>query len=296
MDWTGAVKLERGGGPVLARKRLAAALRDLREKSGQTLEQVAVELLVSVSKLSRLEKAQGLPQQRDIRDLINYYGIAGTPLADNLMRWARDGRRRGWWQDYEEVLSREEDEYIAYETEATVNLAFTLPYIHGLLQSDKYIEALISVFGLAGSPEEAEMLATTRRIRRQNLDARSGLRPLELRVVLHQICLTYLFKQPGVREEQLKYLLEASDRENVEVRVLPVDADPHLAASGMWQHFSFGEELDRDVVFIESPSGFTYIDDERKTRLYQRWFEELNRRSLTPQKTRDHIRRLLAES
>jgi transcriptional regulator with XRE-family HTH domain len=289
------VKLERGGGPVLARKRLASALRDLREKSGHTLEQVASELLVSVSKLSRLEKAQGLPQQRDIRDLINYYRIAGTPLAENLMRWARDGRRRGWWQEYEEVLTREDDEYIAYETEATVNLAYTLPYIHGLLQSDKYIEALISAFGLAGSPEEAEMFATTRRIRRQNLDARPGLRPLELRVVLHAVCLTFVFKQPGVREDQLKYLLETSHRENVELRVLPLDAEPHIAALGMWQHFSFGEQIDRDVVFLESPSGFTYIDDERKTRLYQRWFEELNRRSLTPEKTRDHIRTLLAD-
>jgi transcriptional regulator with XRE-family HTH domain len=287
--------VERGAGPLLAKKRLAAALRDLREGAGDTLEQVARELMISVSKLSRLEKGQGLPQQRDVRDLINYYGIAKTERGDDLMRWARDGRRRGWWEEYQDILSPEQDEYIAYETEATVNLAFSLPYLHGLLQSEKYSAAMMSAFGLGKSPEEAEQLAITRGIRRQNLDERPGLPPLELRVVLHELCLNHNFRAPGVRDEQLRHLLETSERENVEVRVLLADAEPHVASQGMWQHFSFGEDIDRDVVFLESPSGFTYIDDERKTRLYQRWYEDLSRRSLNPAKTRDHIRAVLAD-
>jgi transcriptional regulator with XRE-family HTH domain len=291
------MKLERGGGPVLAKKRLATALRELRENSGQTLERVAGELLISVSKLSRLEKGQGVPQQRDVRDLINFYGIASSQLGEDLMRWARDGRRRGWWEEYNDVLSPEQDDYIAYETEATVNLAFTIPHIHGLLQSEKYSRAMLSAFGLSENGEEFERLAETRSIRQQNLDARPGLQPLELRVVLHEVCLTSHFQQSAeVRTEQLQHLLDVSDRENVEVRVLRADSEPHRAGWGMWQHFSFGEDIDRDVVFLESPTGFTYIDDERKTRRYQRWFEELCRRSLNPEKTRDHIRAVLAQS
>ncbi|HZZ52216.1 MAG TPA: helix-turn-helix transcriptional regulator, partial [Pseudonocardia sp.] len=255
------MKLERGGGPVLAKKRLATALRELRENSGQTLERVAGELLISVSKLSRLEKGQGVPQQRDVRDLINFYGIASSQLGEDLMRWARDGRRRGWWEEYNDVLSPEQDDYIAYETEATVNLAFTIPHIHGLLQSEKYSRAMLSAFGLSENGEEFERLAETRSIRQQNLDARPGLQPLELRVVLHEVCLTSHFQQSAeVRTEQLQHLLDVSDRENVEVRVLRADSEPHRAGWGMWQHFSFGEDIDRDVVFLESPTGFTYID------------------------------------
>jgi transcriptional regulator with XRE-family HTH domain len=288
------VRHERGGGPLLAKKRLAAALRELREESGHTLDHVAGELLISVSKLSRLEKGQGQPQPRDVRDLINLYEVDPS-LAEKLTRWTKESRQRPWWQAYQDVLSPEQDDYLAYEAEATVNLAFSVPFMHGLLQADPYIEALFSAFGLADSPEEAELFAATRRERRRNIEVRPGRRPLELRVVLHEACLSFQFNQPGVRTAQLRHLLDVSQRENVDLRVLPNSAEPHHAASGMWQHFSFGEEIDRDVVCLESPSGFTYIDEERKTRLYQRWFEELARRSLNPEKTRDHIRTMLAE-
>ena len=37
--------------------------------------------MISTSKLSRLENAQGRPQPRDIRDLVRYYGIEDAPLG-----------------------------------------------------------------------------------------------------------------------------------------------------------------------------------------------------------------------
>ena len=59
-------------GPLLPRRRLGAELRRLR--GDRTLDEVAAETLISTSKLSRLENGQGVPQLRDIRDLINFYG------------------------------------------------------------------------------------------------------------------------------------------------------------------------------------------------------------------------------
>src|SRR5262245_20864289 len=98
-------------GPVLARKRLAQALRDLRVQRRYTLDHVAGELLISVSKLSRLENAQGLPQLRDVRDLAAFYGLDGTADGESLMRWARDGRQKGWWTDYEDVFAPDENDF-----------------------------------------------------------------------------------------------------------------------------------------------------------------------------------------
>ena len=59
-------------GPLLPRRRLGAELKRLR--GDRTLDEVAAETLISTSKLSRLENGQGVPQPRDIRDLINFYG------------------------------------------------------------------------------------------------------------------------------------------------------------------------------------------------------------------------------
>ncbi|HEX3591557.1 MAG TPA: helix-turn-helix transcriptional regulator, partial [Pseudonocardiaceae bacterium] len=96
-------------GPVLPRKRIAAELKRLREQSGLTLEQVAEELLISTSKLSRLENAQGSPQARDVRDLINFYKIDGTDLAAKLTRWVRASHRQGWWHDYSDAITGDLD-------------------------------------------------------------------------------------------------------------------------------------------------------------------------------------------
>ena len=46
-----------------------------------SLAEVQDETLISTSKLSRLENAEGKPRLRDVRDLIRFYGKEGTPQA-----------------------------------------------------------------------------------------------------------------------------------------------------------------------------------------------------------------------
>lgn len=287
---------ESRGGPVLARKRLATALKTRRDAAGKTLEEVAGELLISVSKLSRLEKGQGLPQLRDVRDLINLYGLGGTDAAEDLMRWAREGRRKGWWEEYSQVLTPEQDLYIAFENEATVDLAYCIPFMHGLLQTEGYIRALISTFRLVQEPDDVEALVEARLKRNEAISSRGDQPPLQLDVILHEACLTQPMGSVEVMNEQFEHLLELSRRSNVDIRVVESRAGSHRAMFGMWQHFSFGEDIDRDVVFLESPSGFTQLEDERKTRLYSRWFDEIRRRSLSSEDTRVKIQEFLSSA
>jgi len=70
-------------GPIVPRKRLRKVRKRLREESGRTLDEVAQALMISTSKLSWLENAQGGPQARDLRDLVVYYGFRVEPLR----RW-----------------------------------------------------------------------------------------------------------------------------------------------------------------------------------------------------------------
>src|SRR5262245_46708984 len=95
-------------GPLAPRRRLAAELRRLRERSNMRLEEVAKELMISTSKLSRLENAQGSAHPRDVRDLIRLYGVEGTPLSSDLMKWTDLARHQAaWWTDYTDVISAE---------------------------------------------------------------------------------------------------------------------------------------------------------------------------------------------
>jgi transcriptional regulator with XRE-family HTH domain len=99
------------------RRRLGAELKRLR--GDRTLDEVAAETLISTSKLSRLENGQGVPQPRDIRDLINFYG-AERGVADRIRRYMNDGRRQAWWREYSDVLSDSLDVFIDYESGASL--------------------------------------------------------------------------------------------------------------------------------------------------------------------------------
>jgi hypothetical protein len=98
------VVVDRVTGPLAPRRAIGTALRQLREEADKNLQDVASDTLISRSKLSRLENAQGRPLLRDIRDLIRYYGIEGTPQASRLLRWIKDAQRPGWWTDFDVLL------------------------------------------------------------------------------------------------------------------------------------------------------------------------------------------------
>lgn len=269
-------------GPILARKRLATALRDLRQQHGYTLEHVAGELLISVSKLSRLENAQGLPQLRDVRDLAAFYGLSGTAEAESLLRWVRDGRQKGWWTDFEDVFTPDVNEFIGYENEATVSLQVGLTIIPGILQSPAYARAVITNMRAQWSDHEIDRAAQSREIRQRNLHGRDGLAPLELKVILHEDCLHQSIGSVDALREQLLALQEFAKFDNIDLRVFPFSATVHPAVTMMWQHFSFGDEVDRDVAFMETAVGLRYVEDETTVRRFERWFAELVRRSLDP--------------
>ena len=136
-------------GPIGPRRNIALTLKQLREESGQTLTDVAGELMISTSKLSRLENAQGQPQRRDIRDLIRYYGIEETPLADQLWQWVAAAERPGWWTDYDDEMLGGLDAHLAYEADATVERVYTLPFVPALLQTAEYARAIFKIWSLA---------------------------------------------------------------------------------------------------------------------------------------------------
>src|SRR4051812_14410599 len=74
--------------PTVRRRRLGAELRRLREQKGMTAEEVAQQLLVSQSKISRLENGRRSISQRDVRDLCTVYGVVEEAMIEGLMTMA----------------------------------------------------------------------------------------------------------------------------------------------------------------------------------------------------------------
>lgn len=269
-------------GPIVPRKRLASELRRLREESGRTLDEVAQALMISTSKLSRLENAQGSPQMRDVRDLADYYGVRDAPPGRRLMAWAREGRQMGWWADYEDIIQRNQsfDVYLAYETEAKTVRVYNIPYITGLLQTAEYARALTKAMWPWYTSQEIDRFVQLCLRRQAGLKYREGQPPLELRAIIHESCLVQFVGSPEIMREQLDALLSAPSRfPKVDLRILPARAEPHLMNTCTWSYLVFAE-LDRDVVHLETHAGHRYIEDVDNTKRYDRAFSDMSDLSL----------------
>ncbi len=274
--------MEKVSGPLGPRRRIATTLKRLREESNRNLADVAGALLISTSKLSRLENAQGKPRPRDIRDLIRFYGIEDTPEAARLNRWVTAAQIPGWWTDFDDEVLAQLDTHLAYEADATVARVYTLPFLPVLLQTDAYAEAVYRDMEQR-TPEQISQLMEIRQTRREALVSREGLAPLQLVAVTHESTLRQLVGSPEVMRGQFDALLERLDPrdgrrpDNIRLHVLPFSALPVRTMTCMYAYFEYQdpEDLEQDVVNIETHAGWWSIDDPDQVAQYRKWHDGL---------------------
>ena len=61
---------------------------------------------------------------------------------------------------------------------------------------------------------------------------------------------------------QLEHLRAVSKRRNVSFRIIPLEAGLHAGMLGMFTIFQFADDIDRDVVHVETHFGDRYLEEE----------------------------------
>ena len=105
-------------GPVVTRRRLGGELKRLREGRRLKLEDVARRLECSPSKISRLENGKGVPRWRDVRDMLDVYGVPDGDERERLLRLGADGPGADVVADYRDVLPPAMATYVELEWDA----------------------------------------------------------------------------------------------------------------------------------------------------------------------------------
>ncbi|HEY6424195.1 MAG TPA: helix-turn-helix transcriptional regulator [Pseudonocardiaceae bacterium] len=282
----------------MPRRRLGAELRRLREQAGLNIDVVSEELECSVSKVSRLETGKGIPKIRDVRDLLDRYGVTDQTHRDRLMRWVRDGQRQGWWSDYSDVLDPEDPllldnlRYVALEQDATEAHCFESTLVHGLLQTEDYARAVLTTLSTVGrwggqrsaSDHEATDRLVELRMRRQGrLYAAED--PLTAHVLLDEAVLHRPVGGAQVMRAQLKRLLADAQRPNITVQVLPFGIGAYPSVAGDFVVLRFPDSDDNDLVYVESHLGDVYLEKEHDVQVYEQMFGALVERCLSPEQS-----------
>jgi transcriptional regulator with XRE-family HTH domain len=275
------------GSPIVRRRELGALLRALRNGRGWTAEQVAERLLISPSKVSRLETGQRGASARDIRDLCNLYEV-DEEQREHLMELAREGKQRAWWQS----LALPYSTYVGLEAEATSISDNGLGVMPGLLQTADYARAMVRAAIPKWVPEVVEQRVKGRMARQQLLHSDRAPR---FEAVLEESVLHRVVGSPAVMQAQLQQLLELSDLPNVTLRVIPYQAGALPAGINKFIILGFAQATVSDVVFIEGLTGDLYLDDPRDVEIYNTTFRTLAHLAASPTATRDMIAAIIPD-
>ncbi len=268
-----------------ARRELGDALRRLRgDRRGAA---VARALGWSESKLSRIETARTGISDTDLDRLLAAYG-ARPEVRTRLRNLARRGRARVWWTPYRSSVPDPYDEYLALEAEALAMREWETQIVPGLLQTDEYARAVIEVGADIGDAETIRRRLALR-MARQTVLVRDP--PPRLSVVLDEAVLHREVGGPEVLQRQLHRLYEASTLPGIEIRVLPFSAGAHAALSESFMILDFAAGARGPVVHSEGLTGGLFHLKGDAVQIYRGAFEDLRRRALPVQESRDLITR-----
>ncbi|MFD5628568.1 MULTISPECIES: helix-turn-helix domain-containing protein [unclassified Streptomyces] len=270
--------------PTVRRRRLGQELRRLRELKGMTAEEVAERLLVSQSKISRLENGRRSISQRDVRDLCGVYEVEDVRIVDSLMQMAKDSRQQGWWHSFGDIPY---SVYIGLETDAASLRVYDPQVVPGLLQTRPYAEALIAGALPETATGEIEKRVQVRLRRQERISAPEN--PLRLWTVLDESALRRVVGNRSLMRDQLEHLVEQSQLPHVTVQVIPFEMGAHPGLNGQYAILEFPDAADSSVVYIEGVTSDLYLEKANDVQKYSVMYEHLRAQALNVEQSRQFI-------
>ncbi|AXE26766.1 transcriptional regulator [Streptomyces globosus] len=276
--------------PTVRRRRLGMELRKLREDKGMTAEQVAERLLVSQSKISRLENGRRSISQRDVRDLCDVYEVEDRRLVESLMQMAKDSRQQGWWHAFGDIPY---SVYIGLETDAASLRTYEPQMVPGLLQTPEYAHALIRGAVPETSPADVEKRVQVRMHRQKRLSETDNnnpeVGPLRLWAVIDEAALRRRVGDAQLMARQLEFLIEQSEQPHITVQVMPFGMGAHPGMTGQYAILEFPDATDSTVVYIEGVTSDLYLEKANDVQMYSVMYEHLRAQALNVEQTREFI-------
>ncbi|MGW1679323.1 helix-turn-helix domain-containing protein [Saccharopolyspora sp. NPDC002376] len=281
-----------GMAPTMGRRRLGGVLKTLRLGAGLSNEQARQRSSMSTAKLSRLETGHNVVHLKDIRALLDAYN-ADPKTREEVLQLAQMAEKRGWWQEFDDVLPTDFDLYLSVEEAAASLMVFQTSVVPGLLQTEDYARAWLRAEDPGKPNAELERLIGLRMTRRQAVAEKDE--PLMVWAVLDEAVIRRRVGGSEVMREQLEHLLSLCERPNVTIQVLPFSVGAHVAASGSFTLVEFAEATDPEIGYVDCAAGNVYPEKPGQVRRMKTSFHHLTSSALEPTKSLSFIRKVQKE-
>lgn len=253
---------------------LGGALREAREQRGLSLRELARQLELDPSRLSKWELGKEAPKDTVVAQILTHLGVTGERY-DELIRLTA-GADDGLWV----VALPEQRPHLAalldLEQSAETITTVSPLLIPGLLQCHPYVRAIMATGNL---PADEIATRVTLRLGRQNVITRRN--PACLRVFLGEAALRQVIGSPAVMIEQLEHLIEEAKRPNVELRVMAFGSGHHAGLIGQFTRFDPRPDQGIDVVVhAENQQSGLFMQEDVST--FQQAIEDVDRVAMSP--------------
>ncbi|WP_433272874.1 helix-turn-helix domain-containing protein [Actinosynnema sp. CS-041913] len=267
-----------GTNPLTERRRLRIELRQTRDALKLTQKEVADALEWSPSKLIRIEKGTVGISVTDLKALLLHYQVTDPDAVDRLVRMARIGKQAAWWNEYRDIASLRFQKFVGLESSSIRIRQFQSLVFPGLLQSRRYVEALMT-----NSHTETGRRLMEARLKRQELIGEDGP---EMIFIVDESVLHRQIGGAAVMRAQLRHVKEVAAHPNVTFRVMPFSAGVHKGMAASFEIFELSDEPDDYAVLLEQAHRDTLFEDaSEETAEFVNIFSELGEVALPPEDT-----------
>ncbi|MFE0736690.1 helix-turn-helix domain-containing protein [Streptomyces sp. NPDC058855] len=248
-------------------------LRRLREAAGLRQAQLGEIVYCTGSLIGQIETAKKVPT-RDFSERIDAALMTGGVFS-RLIGLVLRSQLPNWFQPYAEM-----------EAKAAYISTYQCQLVYGLLQTEAYARAVLSVEGIDTLDERVAARMERQRILRRD-------HPPVLWVVLDEAVLHREIGGPEVMREQLTHLLSFTDNPWVHIQVLPNTVGEHPGLLGSFNLLRF--EDDPDIFYCETYDSGHMTANSQVIRERSVGYARLQAMALSPEDSATLIARVMEE-
>ncbi|WP_414942452.1 helix-turn-helix domain-containing protein [Amycolatopsis sp. cmx-11-51] len=280
--------------PTAVKRWIALEMKRLREAAGHDRTAAAERIGKATTVIAHIETSRNLPAPADLEVLLDFYGVPErAQFFRDLTKRAKRGR--DWWIKFDHGVFDWFNLYLGLETGAARIRTVDLVVLPGLFQTRDYARAVMRAGRRWNSENELDTMVDLRMARQEILD-RPEDAP-QIWSVLDEGVLRRRTGGPEVMRDQLKHLVELTERPNIDIQVLPFAAGAHGASDGMFVLLDYPPEFGGDpgTVYVENRREGLYYEEKEDLVRFRNTFERLQAQAENPGRTRDFIQKLSRE-
>lgn len=283
--------MPRGPLPPLVHKiRCGQRMEALRERAVLSQEEVADRLGWSQQKVANIETAVSGVQPRDLDPLLDVYGVDAS-ARDEYRELVVLGRKQ--LQRRRSALRNKFDgtmrQVVDMEFSAATVSCHNSMLIPGLLQTEECMRYLFRAHRPSPTPDQIDEYVEHRLGRQKALENTDQ----QFWFVINEYALLSLESVDGsskIHHGQVRLLMEAIDRPNVELQVAPYSNGYYPGQAETYRIFGFDTEPSARVTYVEKYDGGDILHDTQSLARFGALWDQQRVHALGPERTRPFLR------